>query len=309
MKKTLLTIVLLAAIMCLQSKWATAQSSTATSNGTDQENTGNKKMVIAIYPFTTSAQYNYDFAESAGNAVEAGFVRSGRFTVVERNRFGILKDEDRFKEVNTSDAVKKAARLGASMLVTGQIIAVTTGFDATNPLLPSLKSAIAQISIAFKLINVETGEIVESETILGKGQGSTPAEAMQNSYKDIDKQSRAQVAAYLPQRFTYAEAGEIDKKNRLKTFKIWGGSSQGIKQGDMIEIYQLYYLTDPHGKKVQEKTLRGTAKVMEVNSGETSTCELQKYTSVGEQLLTDLKTNPDAIVFEYQGTVRKKGLF
>ncbi|HET7117914.1 MAG TPA: CsgG/HfaB family protein [Hanamia sp.] len=306
MKKILSTIILFAGIACFQSKTANAQSA---GNDGQQGNSHQKKVVIAIYPFTTSASYNYDYAESAGNAVEAGFVRSGRFTVVERSRFGILQDEDRFKEVNTADAVKKAARLGANILVTGHIIAVTTGFDATNPLLPSLKSDIAQISLAFKLINVETGEIVKSETIIGKGKGSTPAEAMIDSYNDIDRLSRAEVAEYLPQRFTYAEAGEIDKKHRLKTFKIWGGSNQGLKKGDILDIYQLSYITDPQGKKIQEKELQGTAKIVEVNSTETATCELQKYNSIGAQLLTDLKEKPETIVFEYQGTVKKKGIF
>lgn len=306
MKKILSAIILFAGIACFQSKTANAQSA---GNDGQQGNPHQKKVVIAIYPFTTSASYNYDYAESAGNAVEAGFVRSGRFTVVERSRFGILQDEDRFKEVNTADAVKKAARLGANILVTGHIIAVTTGFDATNPLLPSLKSDIAQISLAFKLINVETGEIVKSETIIGKGKGSTPAEAMIDSYNDIDRLSRAEVAEYLPQRFTYAEAGEIDKKHRLKTFKIWGGSNQGLKKGDILDIYQLSYITDPQGKKIQEKELQGTAKIVEVNSTETATCELQKYTSIGAQLLTDLKEKPETIVFEYQGTVKKKGIF
>lgn len=294
MKKILSAIIFFVGIACFQCKPANAQSVA--------------KKTIAIYPFTTSAQYIYDFAESAGNAVEAGFVRSGRFTVVERNRFGALKDEDKFKEVNTADAVKKAARLGANILVTGHIIAVTTGSDGGSVLSP-FKNYIAQISLAFKLIDVETGEIVKSETILGKGRGTTPAEAMEDSYKDIDRLSRAEVAEYLPQHFTYAEQVEVDKKNRLKTFKIWGGSDQGLKQGDLIDIYELSYITSPSGKKIQEKKLRGTAKVIEVNSIETSTCELQKYTSIGEDLLNDLKGKPETIVFEYQGTTKKKGIF
>jgi curli biogenesis system outer membrane secretion channel CsgG len=269
------------------------------------------KEVIALYPFTTSSQYAYDFALSAGNAVEAGLVRSKRFTVVERSRFGIIRDEEKFKEVNTTEAVAKASKLGAKVLVTGHIIAVTTAYDAGTTLpVPSIKNYIAQMSISFKIIEVATGTIKKSETILGKGRGTTPAEAMQDAYQEIDRLARAQVADYLPQRFAYASEVEVDKKNRLRKFKIWGGSDQGLKEGDLIDIYELSYLTNPStGKQIEEKKLRASAKVVEVNSTESATCELQNATAAGEQLLQDLKSKPTSIVFEYKGTAKKKGIF
>ncbi|MEO5892386.1 MAG: CsgG/HfaB family protein [Ferruginibacter sp.] len=266
------------------------------------------KEAIAIYPFTTSGFSYYDYALNAGNAVEAGFVRSKRFTVVERSRFGIIKQEDLFKEANTEEIVKKASRLGAKILVTGHVIAVTNGTEAPGPLSTGLKY-IAQISIAFKIIDVETGEIKKSETILGKGKGNTPAEAMQGSYQDVDRQARIQVAEFLPQRFLYASEVEVDKKNRLKKFKVWGGSDHGLKEGDVVEIFRLSYTVSPSGKKVEEKQLIGTAKIVEINSTESSTCELQKSGDIGESLLIELKTKSDTIVFEYKGSAKKKGLF
>ncbi|MCR6722293.1 MAG: CsgG/HfaB family protein [Chitinophagaceae bacterium] len=269
------------------------------------------KAVIAIYHFTSAYGYSYDHAMSTGNAVEAGFVRSGRFTVVERNRFGIIKDEEKFKEANTAEIVAKAAKLGAKTLVTGHIIAVTTG-ETTKAPFPSpvpTRVNVAQISLAFKLIDVETGQILKSETILGKGDGQTHAEAMQKAYDDVDQRARAYVAEFLPQRFEFASEVEVDKKGRLQKFKIWGGSDQGIKAGDIIEIFELSYVTSPSGKKIEEKKLRGEAKVKEVNSVESSTCELQKSTTIGEQLRNDIKNKPGVIVFEYKGTVKKKGIF
>lgn len=307
MKNLFLIIIFISGILFFHGN-TFAQSNSISPKPVGQDNAHQKKTVIAIYPFTTSGSYDYGYAESAGNAIEAGFVHSKRFTVVERSQFGILNDEDRFKEVNTSEAVKRAAKLGADILVIGHVITVSNGIESTNPLLPSLKSVGVNISLDFKLINVETGEIITSETILGKGNGSTSAEAMGNSYKDIAAQARDQVAAYLPQRFTFEEAVETDKKQRLKTFKIWGGSSQGLKKGDIIDIYQIHYITDPKGKKIEEKKLPGTARITEINSTETATCELQQHNSIGGKLLTDLKENPQTIAFEYQGTV-KKGLF
>ena len=150
---------------------------------------------------------------------------------------------------------------------------------------------------------------MKSETILGKGKGNTPAEAMQSSYEDIDRVARIYVAEYLPQRFQYANEIEVDNKNRLKKFKIWGGSDQGLKENDLVEIYRLSWSVSPTGKKVEEKKLLGSAKIIEINSIESSTCDLQKSGDIGESLLTEIKARPESIVFEYKGSVKKKGLF
>jgi Curli production assembly/transport component CsgG len=247
---------------------------------------------------------------NAGTAVEAGFVRSKRFTVVERSRFGIIKQEDLFQEANTQEVVKKASKLGAKILVTGHVIAATNAIESQSNLIGGAShDYIAQLSLSFKIIDVVTGEIMKSETILGKGKGSTPAEAMQSSYEDIDRVARIYVAEYLPQRFQYATDIEVDSKNRLKKFKVWGGSDQGLKENDLLEIYRLSYSVSPSGRKVEEKKLLGTAKVIEINSVESSTCELQKSGDIGESLLTEIKSKPESIVFEYKGTAKKKGLF
>lgn len=266
------------------------------------------KDVVAIYPFTSSGFSWYDYAFNAGTAVEAGFVRSKRFTVVERTRFGVIKQEDLFKEANTQEIVKKATKLGAKIVVTGHVMAVTNGTEAQSFPAGSYKY-ISQLSMAFKIIDVESGEITKSETILGKGKGGTLAEAFQGSYEDVDRQARFYVAEYLPQRFEYASEVEVDKKNRLKKFKIWGGSDHGIKENDLVEIYRLTQIVSPKGKKIEEKKLLGTAKVIEVNSTESSTCELQKSGDIGESLLTELKEKPGTIAFEYKGNIKKKGPF
>ncbi|MEP7106388.1 MAG: CsgG/HfaB family protein [Ferruginibacter sp.] len=266
------------------------------------------KDVIAVYPFTTSQFSYYDYALNAGNAVEAGFVRSKRFTVVERSRFGIIKQEDQFKEANTQEIVRKASKLGAKVLVTGHVIAATNALENIGGPFPTTRY-IAQLSLAFKIIDVESGEIMKAETILGKGKGSTPAEATQASYQDMDRQARVNVAEFLPQRFEYASEVEVDKKNRLKKFKVWGGSDQGLKDGDVIEIYRLSYIVSPKGKRVEEKKLLGAAKITEINSTESCTCDLQKSGDIGESLLTEIKANPESIVFEYKGSAKKKGPF
>lgn len=269
------------------------------------------KEVVAIYPFTCSGRTWYDFALNAGNAVEEGFVRSKRFTVVERNRFKVVSNEELFKEANTEEVVRKSKKLGAKYVVTGNVMSATDGTQGSKNVLTGGVSYnyIAQLQISFKLIDVETGAILKAEPVLSKGKGGTPSEAMHASYIDMDRQARVFVAEYLPQRFQYASDVEIDKKNRLKKFKIWGGSDQGLKEKDVVEIYRLSHTVSPKGKKIEEKKLVGTAKIIEINSTESCTCELQKSGDIGESLLQEIKAKPESIVFEYKGTEKAGGLF
>lgn len=129
-----------------------------------------KKEVLAIYPFTSSRDYSYDYALSAGNAVEAGVIRSGRFTVVERNRFGSLKEEDKFKEANTTEIIKIASRLGAKTIIAGHVVGVSRG-SLLNSSGQITTDKFADISLSFKIIDVESGEIKLSEIISGRGGG------------------------------------------------------------------------------------------------------------------------------------------
>ncbi len=269
------------------------------------------KEVVAVYPFTCSGFSYYDYALNAGTAVESGLVRSKRFVVVERSRFGAIKQEELFKEANTEEIVRKAKKLGAKIVVTGNVMSATNGTQGQKNVLGGGISYkyLAQLNIMFKIIDVETGAILKSEPVLGSGKGNTPSEAMQESYKDMDRQARVYVAEFLPQRFQYASEVEVDKKNRLKKFKIWGGSDQGLKEKDVVEIYRLSYTVSPKGKRIEEKKLLGTAKIIEINSTESCTCELQKSGDIGESLLQEIKEKPETIVFEYKGTTKSGGLF
>ena len=109
----------------------------------------------------------------------------------------------------------------------------------------------------------------------------------------------------MPQRFEYAGEVETDKKGLIKRFKIWGGSAQDVKAGDVIEICKVSSIRSPRGNMVEEKTVLGTARVQEVNSAETSTCEMQR-SSNASLLNNEIKANPKSIVFEHKGNTKRK---
>lgn len=267
---------------------------------------------IAIYPFTCATGYDYEYAQSVGNAVESGFVRSLRFNVVERNRFAAIKQEERFKEVNTSEVVRQAAKLGAKYIITGHITGVNTGavYSFYDRRLTGYQTTI---SLAFKIIDVETGLIKASESLNIVGNGDSSPLAKGNAYSSIDAITRRVIASYFPQRFKFMTivAKEAKKKEEiLKSFKIWGGSDHGIKVGDGIEIYQLSYVLNPaNGKKVEEKTNIGYAIINAVNSETSATCEVYKSNKYGGGILRAMLANPELVVLEYTGGTKPRGFF
>ncbi|MBE7170166.1 MAG: hypothetical protein INR73_06230 [Williamsia sp.] len=271
------------------------------------------KPVVAIYYFTTTRNYSYDYAIGVGNAVEAGFVRSTRFTIVERNRFGMLKDEERFKEANTSDLIGKASKLGAKTIVTGHLVGVSTGNILSVLDKQPTGRQYTEISLSFKVIDVASGEIKISEIINGRGEGTTSTETLQNAYVAIDKIIRAYIGNYLPQRFKFANVVATNTRKKveyLESFKIWGGSDNGLKVGDAVEIYILSYLINPEtGKQVEERKLIAHATISEINSGSTATCiilDTRDASKYNPAILNTVTTQQGKITIEYKGNWYEK---
>jgi curli biogenesis system outer membrane secretion channel CsgG len=272
-----------------------------------------EKTVVAIYPFTSHKSYRYEHAAGLGNAVEAGFVRSGRFIVVERNQFDALSEEDMFQEVSASEIINQAKRLGAKIIVTGHVVGVSEGRMLDSRRRPTGK-LFTDVSVSFKIIDVETGAIEMSETINGRGIDQTTAAATQVAYQEIDRLARAHVGMYLPQRFALMSVESTKERKSgefLETFKIWAGSDHGLQEGDVLQIYQVSLLTNPNTQEtVEEKKLLGEASITEINSGSTSTCRLYQAPRNGVAILEMINNEDDSLVIEYQGSLdpEKKSL-
>lgn len=266
------------------------------------------KETIAIYPFTSASGY-WDYALEVGNAIEAGVLRSNRFTVVERNRFASISQEDRFKEVNTAEIVEQASKLGATTIVTGHVVGISEG-DLVDASGRRTGEQYVEISLSFKILDVATSQIMKSELIRGKGQGKTRAEALQYAYLVIDRLGRANIGDYLPQQFHFMSVTEAENRKGtefLKIFKIWGGTADGLRVDDVIDVYHITRVTNPRtGQTVEEKQLLGQAKIDEVNGESTSTCTLLNHRKTGDKILNLIQTQPDNITLEYKGVWHEK---
>ena len=266
---------------------------------------------VAIYPFTSASGYDYEYANGVGNSVEAGFFRSARFNVVERNRFGSISREEQFKEVNTSDVVKVAAKLGAKYIITGHITGANTSEVYTSE--HKFDGYLTTINVAFKIIEVESSLIKATEAMNISGRGGSIATAKGNAFASIDGVTRRLIAANFPQTFKFMAVGSTQEKKKqqvLSTFKFWGGSDNGIKVGDVVQVNYMTYVVNPNtNKKIEEKNNIGIATVISVNSGGTSTCEVYKSQKYGAYMLEVVSKSPELIQIEYSGDVKPRGFF
>lgn len=267
---------------------------------------------VAIYPFSCATGFDYDYAESVGTAIEAGFVRSQRFNVVERSRFRAINKEERFKEANTAELVKVASKFGAKYIITGHITGANTG-ELYSSYDHKFQGYQTSVSVAFKIIEVETGLIKVSESMSIAGTGGSTSLAKGMAYASIDGITRKLIAANFPQRFKFMAIGTTAVKKKvqvLTTFKFWGGSDNGIKAGDVLEVYYLTYVINPaNQRRVEEKNSLGLATVIAVNSGGTASCEVYKPQKFGLQMLEMATKTPELMVIEYTGGGKPRGFF
>lgn len=267
---------------------------------------------IAVYPFTTYKYNYYNYATSIGNAVETGFVKSSRFTVIERSKFNTLLKEDKTRENYTSDEVQIASKYGAQEVVMGHVMGVSTGSERKKALLINeyYTEYVGTISFSLKIVDVATGEISVSEamTLSGTSREGNNA-ALGEAMNEIDAKVRQFISHYYPQRFLLMKVTDVDsKRNAVKEFKIWGGSENGIEEKNVVEIYSISFATHPvTGSKVENKDLIGKAEIVGINGSSISTCKMLKWTTDGKDMQTALSDNPDNIVIEFSGS--QKNIF
>lgn len=266
-----------------------------------------EKEKIAIYPFSSYNSSYYGYATSIENSVEMGFVKSGRFTVVEREKFDQLSLEEQFKEANTSDVVAIASKLGAQKVVLGHVVGVSTssksGYAAIGGNYYIEHTGIITFSI--KIVDVKTGEISISESLSLRGVSREGSRAsLDAAYLKSDSKIQQFIGAYFPQRFALMDVTNF-KQNAVDEFRIWAGSDSGIEENSVLEIFEISKLVNPDtGKVAESKELIGEAKIVAINGTDISTCKMLKRRE-GKIFQESLASNSENIVIEFSGA--KKG--
>jgi hypothetical protein len=268
-----------------------------------------EKLSVGILPFTyASNSVNSQDAYSISDIVVNGFVETKRFNVVDRTKMNELNKE---KELQKSESfmdgqalVDQGKNLGAQFLVSGHISNVAknqewktrTKLDGTTE---NYESFTASITFSCKIIDVETGQIVNSETFTNDGSGflglngaTSLDDAFRKGLSNLKSSIDSWVGKNFPLEIPFVEILEKDKKGNPSIVLIAAGSDFGIMKGEKLKIMEVSEIIVNGITKTRKKEI-GEVKVSKVDDGSFSTCSVS---SGAVELLTALNESKKIII-------------
>lgn len=263
-----------------------------------------EKVSIGILPFTyVNSSASYENVISIQEAVTNSFVKTKRFAIVDRSKMDALKKEKELQkgeDFMDGSFVEQGKSLGAQFLISGHVVSANAeqmkADDGKGNIEITYK---AKLVISLKVIDIETGQVTNSETIEPKagssllgmiGMGaSTPQVAIEKAMKSIQEKIDAFVNNNFPVVFSVAEIQEKDSKGAATKILIAGGSDFGLTKGTRLKIVEVVDMT-VGGKKIKRKKEIGEIKILKVEDENFSICEVR---SGGNDLSTKFDAKAD----------------
>lgn len=257
---------------------------------------GLQKSVVAIYPFSSTTDYQTkQHKETIYQIVESAFVKTKRFSVVERSKLmSTLQKELQTQEVMSEDALETGKLLGAKYVVTGHVQAIssvpiknddgkTTGYKAN-------------VTYVLKVLDVETSQILNTQTIsrtrnTSFGGYGGDDKAINNAINSTSFNVEKWIDINFPVSFPVYKITEEHKKKGAKMLEIIGGADFGMRKGELLRIMQ-FETIEYNGKKITKNVELGRIRIYEVQGNEFSSCKVVKG---GEEILKAFKKNPKSI--------------
>jgi TolB-like protein len=219
--------------------------------------------------------------QSVQDDIEKSLVKTKRFAVVDRSKMSAWYDEK--ARQNTSDfdfsdrdLVEQGKNFGADYIVTGNVnveaqetigrVAADaaqrrTSYNSSGNRMAGVAAGVARnietpekIEAIIKIIKVETGEIVASETLKG-----------------TRNQLEKRIDAFIDKSFPFS-VPVIEVVNNSIT--LVPGADTGVRKGDTFIIYRITAV-EVQGRNMTRQTELGSATVT-VLEGDFCTCRLQK---------------------------------
>jgi TolB-like protein len=243
-----------------------------------------EKMLIGILPFTyVSGAANFQDVNSISESVVTSFVKTKRFGIVDRSKLDEVSAEKQLQK--SADFVDgtvadQGKSMGAQFLISGHVNSATkseqyktrTKLDGTTE---NYLAIDAQVSFTCKVIDVATGQVVNSESFKNQpgllSLASNKEEAFNNVLKSLAKSIDKWVSKNFPLIFDMVEVQTKDKKGNPSEILIGAGSDSGVSKGDKITIIEVSTVKVGDEMKTRNKEI-GFAKVSKIEDGSFSIC-------------------------------------
>ena len=253
-------------------------------------NHAQEKIGVGIMPFSNLGSASNSDVVAIQEAVTNAFVKTKRFNIVDRTKMEVLKQE---KELQKSEdfidgkVVQQGVSLGAQFLISGKVTSVSKKseykermkLDGTkvNELVND-----AQINFSCQVIDVATGQVINSETFSTSGGGSflgmsmakNLEEAFSSSLESLSSDIDRWVGLNFPAIFSIVEIQEKDSKGNATKILIAGGSAFGLEKGERLKVVEISVM-EVNGKKLERKKEIGELKITKVEDENFSTCSVK----------------------------------
>ncbi|HET9058092.1 MAG TPA: CsgG/HfaB family protein [Chitinophagaceae bacterium] len=245
---------------------------------------GQNKTLIGIVPFKSSSNDNYSYLSNSKNeyktaiqdAVSDAFLRTKRFSLVEREKMDQLKSEKKLQKDEDfidGQVIEQSKSLGAQYIVLGNISKANVGQKQTSmPYIGTTTSYVAEIAFSIRVVDVSTGEIIASNTFNKSSKGK-------NAFEDALKDIKPQIEAFIKDNFKIVVSiASIEEKNSYgdaTKVLISGGSSTGVAVKNEFKVYEVSELV-VDGKKLTRKKTIGKIVVVSVEDENFSICTVME---------------------------------
>ena len=243
---------------------------------------GQNKTLIGIVPFKSSSSGNEyysrndnssEYKTAIQDAVSDAFLKTKRFSLVEREKMEQLKSEKNLqKEEDFIDGtvIEQSKSLGAQFVVLGNVTKAKVEDKQTNLILVSASSRVCEIAFNIRIVDVSTGEIVASNSFSKSSKGKNAFEIGLNEIKpEIEK--------FITDNFKLtASIASIEEKNSngdATKVLISGGSSTGVIEKNEFKIFEVSQLVVDGKKLIRKKTI-GKLIVTKVEDENFSICTI-----------------------------------
>lgn len=245
---------------------------------------GQNKTLIGIVPFKSSSQENDYYSRSSSSsdktaiqdAVADAFLKTKRFSLVEREKMDQLKSEKNLQKDEDfldGQVIEQSKSLGAQYVVLGNISkAKVETKQSSIPYVGTTTSYVSEIAFSIRVVDVATGEIMASNSFNKSAKGK-------NSFEDALSSLKPEIEKFIKDNFKIvASIASIEEKNssgEATKVLISGGSSTGVFENNSFKVYEVSELL-VDGKKLTRKKTIGKIVVTKVEDENFSICTVKE---------------------------------
>ncbi|HMJ46642.1 MAG TPA: CsgG/HfaB family protein, partial [Ferruginibacter sp.] len=230
------------------------------------------------------------------DAVADAFLKTKRFSLVEREKMDQLKSEKNLQKNEDfidGQVIEQSKSLGAQYIVLGNISKAK--IEAKQNYIPyagSITSHVSEITFSIRVVDVSTGEIMASNSFNKSAKGK-------NAFEDALKEIKPEIEKFIKENFklvaTVVSVEEKNNNGEASKVLISVGSSADAKVNSEFKVYEISELV-VEGKKLARKKTIGKLTILKIEDENFSLCTIKEGgADIGKKIEAGLKIKCELI--------------